>query len=202
MNIAQPKILVIDDLFDEDEALYVELMHQYGEENVHLRKDSKTGLQYINDHLTERLVVLLDYHLGSGSLDGNQVLKKIRRKTSLIFTIIMTAHDLHDIDVDKYVELINNQALAFIKKTDGDDKILQVVAQAVHSLDNRVDCILEEWLNYFPDEERKKPYMTMPNDVTYSIQDIMNEIRMGSDIGKMAEKGIIKSAIDLIVTEE
>lgn len=203
MNLQKPKILVIDDLISDDDPLMVELVEKYGQENVFLKNDSETGIAFIQEHLAERLVVLLDYHLGTGSQNGSQVLKRIRSKTSLIYTIIMTAADLNHIGVENYIDLINNQTMAFVKKAIDDyTKIIDIVGQAVHSLDSRVDCILEEWLGYFPEADRKKPYMTMSDNKNYSLDDIIKEIRMGTDIGKLAEKGIIKSAIDLLTKEE
>lgn len=192
------KVLIIDDNFTENDPLIISLREIFGDENVILKKRSGEGLQYVLDHLTSKLIVLLDLDLGTNEPQGVEVFEKIRDKTSLVYIIIITAQVLSTIPTDDLIKFINNDALAIINNTADTDEIVKLVERAAHQLDTRVDCILEQWIAKRPEEDRQKPYLTTRSDKTYTLDDLIVEIRKETELGKRLEKGILQLAIDLL----
>jgi len=192
------KILIIDDNFTEDEPLVVILKEKYGNENVVLKTSSSEGLQYIMDHLTSKLIVLLDLHFVNDEPSGIDVFKAIREETSLVYVIVMTANPTSSISQNDFIEMVNNNAMAFIESSEDIDKKIALVDKAAHQLDTRVDSVLEQWISKRPNNERKRPYLTTRSGETYSLNDLIIEIRKETNLGKKIEKGIIQLAIDLL----
>ena len=192
------KILIIhDDMLDRD-PLVVMLREVYGNENVLLRKKSSEGIKYIHDNLDNKLIVLLDFDLGEGEPHAPEVLEKIREETSLIYVIIITAKQFSSIPAEAMVNFINNRALGIIQNTADTTDIMNLVGKAAHELDSRIDCILEQWILRRPDDERNKPYLSTRSGKTYSLEQLILEIRQQTDLGKQLEKSILQLAIELL----
>jgi DNA-binding NarL/FixJ family response regulator len=190
------KILIIHDDLSERDPIVVTLQEIYGKENVLLEKRSSEGLKYIHNHLASKLIVLLDFDLGPGEPHAPEVIEKIREETSLVYVIIITAKLLSDISKESLMSFINNDALAMLPATGDTDEILKHVEKAAHSLDTRVDCVLEQWIAKRPKNLREKPYLTTRSGVTYTLDDLIVEIRKETDIGQRLEKGILQLAIE------
>jgi len=200
--IEQVKILIIDDNFTSNDPLIITLKEKLGNDNVILKTSSSEGQQYIIEHLSSKLIVLLDLNFGSGEPSGIEVFEEIRKKTSLIYFIIMTANPLSSIPQKDFVELVNNNAMAFIENSTDIKEMVVLVEKALHQLDTRVDCVLEQWISKRADGEREKPYLTTRSGATYTLNDLIVEIRKGTELGKRMEKGIVQLAIDILTKGE
>ena len=190
------QILIIHDDMSDNDPLIISLKEKYGESNVKLEKKSSKGLRYIHNHLTSKLIVLLDFDLGQGEPHAPEVIEKIRKETSLIYVIIITAKLFSSISHDALIKFINNEALGIIQSTADIKDIVSLVDKAAHELDTRVDCVLEQWIAKRPKEERKKPYLTTRSGQTYTLDELIVEIRKESEIGQRLEKGILQLAIE------
>jgi DNA-binding NtrC family response regulator len=191
-------IIVIDDNLKETDPLLVELKLTFKEAKIVLIKNAKDGLAYILDNLNSKMIVLLDYDLGANELNGTEIFMKIREKTSLLYVIIITAKLIDDISNKELVTYINEDALALIDKTVSLKDKINYVENAVHALDARVDCVLEQWVSNHSEDEQNQPYLTTSSGKTYTLKTILEEIRKDTDFGKDMERKILLLAIDLL----
>jgi len=197
MENSSLKIIVIDDRFKETEALLVHLRLNFKDAQIVLKNSAKDGLNYILDNLDSKMIVLLDYELGAGET-ATQILSKIREKTSLLYVIIITAKLIIEIPNNELAIYINKDALAIIDKTVSLSERIDCVKKAIHSLDMRVDSILEQWVLKHSKYEQEEPYLTTISGKTYTLKEILTEIRQGTDLGKSLERKILLLAIDLL----
>lgn len=198
MNSSPIKIVVMHDDLNEKDPLLVELGGKYGQKNVIFKRKSKEGLDYVLNNLSQKIIVILDLKFKANELSGVEVFEEIRQRTSLIYIIIWTASNLAEVKSENLVKFINNDALAFVHSTEDYTRILQLVEKAAHEMDVRVASVIEQWICSRPKEERNKPYIKYTNGKTYTLSDILNEIRQQSSFGKEVEKNILLLAIDLL----
>ncbi|ASS50379.1 MAG: hypothetical protein A3D31_12490 [Candidatus Fluviicola riflensis] len=192
------KILIINDDMHINDPLIISLKEEYGEENVLLEKKSSEALKYILNNLTSKMIVLLDFDLGVGEPHAPEVIEKIRENTSLIYVIVITAKLFENIPNESLIKFINNDALAMIAATMDTKHILEYVRKAAHQLDVRIDCVLEQWIAKRSQDELEKPYLTTKSGITYTLEDLMVEIRKETPIGQQLEKSILQLAIELL----
>lgn len=196
------KVLVIHDGIKKNDPLIFSLEEKYGVDNVIFEKRSSKGLKYIKEHLTSKIIVLLDFDLGIGEPHAPEVLEEIRKMTSLVYVIVITAKEFSTIPHDALVNFINNEALGIIQNTESINKILELVDKAVHQLDTRVDCVLEQWIANHSKKEKEKPYLTTKSNKVYTLEDLMVEIRKETVLGQQLEKSILQLAIDLLTRQK
>ena len=194
----ETKIIIIDDNLKKNAPLVVELIDRQGIENVLLFNRSNDGLNYILQNLFQRMVIILDWDLGYGEIQGIDIFDNIRAKTALIYIIFNTVKEIDDIPRKQLKRMINNDAMAIVDKTDGYKKTLEFVDKAIHQLDSRLDSVLEQWVNRHSEDERIKPYIATRSGKVYSLNDLLEEIRHRTDIGKDMEKKMIYLTIDLL----
>jgi len=194
-----PEIIVIHDDWTDNTPIIVELREIYGDTNVRFIKESQKGIDYMMSAQTRKTIVLLDYNFKSGEPSGGEVFKKIRERSSLIYVIIVTKSQPKDIRSWDFIEFVNNHALAIANPGDGYTEIIQLVDMARHKLDMRVDVILEEWISDKPVSERDSPYLKIFGAKQYSLNEILDNIRHETDIGKEIEKNILDLAISLVM---
>ena len=192
------QILIIDDLLRDNAPLVVNLREKYGDSNIIRFKQSKEGLDYVKANLSQKMVIILDWEFGKGEMQGIDVFDEIRKETSLIYIIVNTAKALSDISSLDLKKLINNDAMAIVDKTDGYKKTLDFVDKAIHQLDSRLDSVLEQWVNRHSEDERIKPYIATRSGKVYSLNDLLDEIRHQTEMGKDMEKKMIYLTIDLL----
>jgi DNA-binding NtrC family response regulator len=198
MIMANLNIIVIDDNLKETDPLLVQLKLDFKEATVILKTSAKDGLDYILTNLNSKMIVLLDYDLGANEPNGTELFMKIREKTSLLYVIIVTAKLIDEISRSELMTYINKDALAIVDKTVSLTDKIAVVKNAVHSLDVRIDCVLEQWIANHTEDEQNEPYLTTSSGQIYTLKDILNEIRQGTDFGKSMERKILLLAVDLL----
>ena len=198
MSDPKLKIIIIDNTMNETEPLIVELRLTFKDSNIILRKNATDGLQYIMDNLNSKMIVLLDYDLGAGEPTGTDIFLQIREKTALLYVIIITAKLIDEVPNKELAAYINKDALAFVDKTVSVKDRINIVKNAVHSLDTKVDCILEQWIYNHSEKEQNEPYLTTSSGKTHSLLSILEEIRQRTDFGKTIERNILLLAVDLL----
>jgi len=192
------KIVIIHDDLKDNDPLIAELGIKYGVENVKLIQKSKDGLDYVFQNLSQKMVVILDLNFKRGEPSGADVFESIRRETSLVYIIIWTASDLSDVKRDDLVRFINNDALAFQDSTTDYSKMVDLVDKAAHQLDVKVASALEQWISKHTEEEKNKPYVTNREGQTYTLSQILIDIRKQTPFGMEMEKNILILAIDML----
>jgi len=197
----ETKIVYIDDNLPENDPIIVLLREKYGDSNVILKRKSSEGLKVVLDLLPSRIIVLLDLDLGPGQPSGAKVFEEIRNETSLVYVIFVTAKQFDAIPPEDLIHFINNDALAIVNNTEDLEVILNLVEKAYHKLDTRIDCILEQWIAKRPQTEQDQPYLMTKGGKTYTLKDVMIEIRKETDLGKRLKKGILQLAIEMLTNE-
>jgi hypothetical protein len=198
MGNSKLKIIVIDDNIKKTDPLLVHLQLNFKEADVILKDNAQEGLEYILNNLNNKMIVLLDYDLGAGEPNGTKIFLRIREKTALLFVIIITAKLIDDIPNNELVTYINKDALAVIDKTTSLVDKIKLVKEALHALDVRVDCVLEQWIYKHTEEERNEPYLTTSSGKVHTLKSILMEIRQQTEFGKTIERNILLLAIDLL----
>lgn len=191
MHFSDITILIIDDIFLKDDPLVIELEEVYKSVLV---LQSKEGLAFIKKHITEPLIVLLDVNMPH-QLDGHQVLERIREMSFLIPVIIFTAIQEED---EAFSDFINNRAIAFIKKDDSIEHIMKVVKKVAIELNTQVDRVIEQWIIKQPSTEKNKPYIALANGKVYSLNQLLKEIRLQTEVGKQMASNMLNLTIDLL----
>jgi DNA-binding NtrC family response regulator len=198
MEDSKLNIIVIDDNLKKTDPLLVQLQLNFKDANVILKDNAKEGLEYILDNLNNKMIVLLDYDLGAGEPNGTEIFLRIREQTALLYVIIITAKLIDNIPNGELVTYINKDALAVIDKTISlEDKII-LIKKAIHALDVKVDCILEQWIANHSEDEQNEPYLTTTSGDEFTLKKILNEIRQQTDFGRKMERNIMMLTVDLL----
>lgn len=192
------EIVIIDDSFEMFDPLVVELREHFPAANVTIKNNPDEGLKFVLANLSRKIIVLLDYNFKTGQPKGHDILLKIREATSLVYVIIMTAKQFSTIPHTELVDFVNNDALAVVQNTVDTAEILKLVSKAAQQLSVRVDCVLEQWISNHSEDKQNESYLTTSTGKTYTLKDILKEIRQQSDFGKKMERNIIMLAIDLL----
>ncbi len=192
-----PKIIIIDDDYKPEQPIIVKLKENFGDDNVLLFNQSKDGLQYILKNLSGRIILILDWNLDNQT-KGIDIFKKIQEKTSLIYTIFVSAVQVSNIPNEDLIELINNHAFSFIQKGSSYLKIFEKVIEVSHLLQTRLDCAIEEWISLHSPKEKDKPYLTTRSGKVYTLNDLLYQIRTQTEFGMTMERNILQLTIDLL----
>jgi DNA-binding NtrC family response regulator len=192
------EIVIIDDSFDMFDPLVIELKEYFPEANVTVKNNPDEGLNFVLANLSKKIIVLLDYNFKTGQPKGHDILLKIREKTSLVYVIIMTAKQFSTIPHEELVDFVNNDALAVVQNTVDMTEILKLVSKASQQLNVRVDCVLEQWISNHSEDEQNEPYLTTTLGETFTLKDILKEIRQQTDFGRKMERNIMMLAVDLL----
>lgn len=103
-----------------------------------------------------------------------------------------------DEDKETFADLINNKAYAFLNKNASSDEIITKLQKAYNDINNDISIALEEWITSHSDEQKEKPYMVTAEGKRLSLNEILHEIRVQSDIGINFSKNLSKLTIDLL----
>jgi hypothetical protein len=191
-------IIIDDDPEMESRPLYEELVDKYGKENLVWKENPNEGLTYVEENLTQKTIIILDYDFGSKRANGLQLFQELQKKSALLYIILNTAKIIDDIPHAELKSFINNHIMALVDKTDGYKETLRQVEYAIGYLNNRVDCILEEWIIRHDFFTREKPYIKNEKGENISLNDVLNEIRKDTEFGRKMSSNIISTAISLL----
>ncbi len=185
-------IIIIDDNLQDDDPLIVELGIIY--QDIKLFQHSQKGVNFILENLTKRMIVVLDINLGTGEINGHEVLNLVRQQTKLIPIIIWSAKD--SFNVQDMSDFINNNAMFFVSQTSSSKEILTRISEANKLLKLDVATAIEEWLELQGNKEQSM--IAHGNGNTYSVSDLINEIRQQTDVGQEIQENMLKLTIDLL----
>ena len=198
MEISPTKIVVIHDDMDENYPLIVMLRDKYTDNNVLLFKHSQEGLSYVLDNLGKKMVVLLDKNFkDKNDISGLKVFEKIREKTVLVNIVLISANSISDFTEYELKILINKDLFKLEKFTNDYNSIIDLIDEAVSSIDIRVDAAIEDWL-MANNLENDKPIL-ITESKKYTLKEILYEIRTNTDIGRNFVKKVNNLTIELIM---
>lgn len=160
-------------------------LQQDAEMNVF--QDPRHGLQYVLDNLNSKMIVFLDYKFDGYGLQGINVLKQIRERTSLLYIVMMSANSISQFTATDVIEMINEDYIWFFDRNNGTMQEASILIDRIKHLWNvRFDCILEQWLVRHPEDNAKEAYSELGGK-TYTWEDILKELRQQTPVGKAFE---------------
>ena len=151
--------------------------------------DPQEGLDFVLENLNSRMIVFLDCKFDGYGLQGINVLKKIREKTSLLYIVMMSANAISQISGLDIIEMINEDFIWFFDRNNGTVKDACNLIDRIKNLwTTRFDCVLEQWLVRHPEDNGKEAYSEAAAGKSYTWDDILRELRLQTPVGKSFEQ--------------
>lgn len=187
-------IFVDDDIKFKDDPIIEETKEVF--ERVDFFENSNDAMGYIQANLNSKLIVVLDLAFTSNMPDGHETLEKIRELTYLVPVIIWSGCEE---EKEKFVDLIKNRAFAYIKKSASINDLMDTIMGAYNNMNSDINYAIEEWIKVHPHDAMNKPFFTSSDDNTYTLSDILKEIRLQTPFGIDISQKINKLTIDLLM---
>jgi len=178
-------IIIVDDTMGENDPFVVNLKLDYGSEaKITYFENVSPAMDFIDMHMSERMIVFMDCKFGS-VWEGIDAVIKLRKKTALVYVVMMSANPINQLKTDDLASLINTENIFFIKNTDEDGAKEKI--ERIRSIwKSRFDCILERWLTRHPEISDVEAFSQ--SGKKYTWKDILSEIRMQTPVGKAMEQ--------------
>lgn len=196
MRLTKPKIIVVDDNVKETDPLLVDLRELYGE--VRLFSDTPATIEYIKKNLESRMIVLLDirFAMEYEQDNGFMTLAAIRKLSDLIPVILWSGLD--KIEKKNIQDSITEHVFAFLEQGVGASKeIIQTIQAAEAEQNLQVGTAIEEWICQQPKElQNEEPYIVTTSGISYTLKQVLKEIRLRTEFGRGIEKSILKLTIN------
>lgn len=178
-------IIIVDDTMGKMDPFIINMEINYAADAVITYFDNvEDAMTFMDDHMSERMIIFMDCKFGS-VWQGIDAVIDIRKKTALIYVVMMSANPMNQLKSDDLIKLINTENIFFIKNTDEDGAKEKI--EKIRSIwKSRFDCILERWLIRHPEIADKEAYSTV--EKKYTWKDILSELRMQTQAGKAMEQ--------------
>ncbi|GHU01781.1 hypothetical protein FACS1894147_02300 [Spirochaetia bacterium] len=188
-------LIVIDDYDLQDEPWVRDVREEFPSFEITFCMNEEEALKCITEKIEscQLIIVILDLDF-FGKMSGVKILQAIREKTYLIPVIVFSGIDE---TLEQVHDLINLHARAFIRKSNPEE-IVKALEDAVSLLKTNVASALEEWIMTNPKERRDVPYLSTSTGQTYTLDDVLIEIRRDTVIGKEFSQKLLKLTVDLI----
>ncbi len=190
------KIVIIDDQLVDEDPLIIELETEFNT-TVKLLNTPKEGIEYVENHIDEIMVILLDYRFSTGEPNGSWVIQKIREKSKIIPIILMTVQGDKIKDYDVF---INNHIFAFTKG--GTEGTIEKVHLAKEYWEQTIAGAFEEWVNSKEKSKRDVPYLLTLDNKSFSLNDLLKEVMLQTDLGQETLKDLKMAVIDLLIRKK
>lgn len=192
-------IIVVDDTMGEKDPFVVELKLDFQQEaKVEYFNDVDRAMSFVDAHMSERMILIMDCRFGS-VWQGIDAVMKLREKTALIYVIMISANNVSQLSNADITSLINTDNIFFIKNTDIDGA-KERVNQIKSLWDSRFDCVLEQWLLRHQKENDKVVYQKGQSGYTWS--QLLNEVRLQTPVGRDFERVMNQYCISRFKQEE
>lgn len=183
------KIVFIDDNMKEglDNPFVRSIGKLQKDADLSVFTDPSEGLNYILDNLNNQMIVFLDCKFDGYGLQGINVLKKIRERTSLLYIVMMSANAISQIPGLDIIEMINEDYIWFFDRNNGTfNNANELINQIKRLWRTRFDCILEAWILRHPEDARKYAYREVGGK-SFTWAEMLNELRQQTPAGKVFE---------------
>ena len=159
------------------------------------------GRSYVLENLNSRMIVFLDCRFDGYGLQGINLLKQIREKTSLLYIVMMSANNLGQIAGVDLVEMINQDYIWFLDRNNSTVQDACKLIDTISALwDSRFDCVLEHWLIRHQEDKEKVVYSQ--NNKVYTWGQLLDEVRKQTEVGKDFERVMNQYCISKFKLEE
>lgn len=149
--------------------------------------DPEEGLKFVLDNMNNRMIVFVDCRFDGYGLQGINLLKQIREKTSLLYIVMMSANNLSQIASVDLVEMINQDFIWFLDRNNSTFHDACALIDTIATLwDSRFDCVLEQWL--IRHQEDKDKVVFNQNNNAYTWKQLLSEVRLQTEVGKDFER--------------
>lgn len=185
------RIIYIDDNIDDLHHLVLSLRDEGFE--VRVINDSKNALEYIKNQFYD--IVLLDLDMGHKSMSGNQLFNEIRKVSKKVPVVIISGVIKRQQNED-FLEFINNEAKAIFSRTEDNKKIVAKIKEIRDDLNISTGSALEDWLE--KNQNLDAVLLLTKDGKSYTAKEILDEIKMRTDLGRKFERDLNKLTIDLI----
>ena len=149
--------------------------------------DPEEGLKFVLDNMNSRMIVFVDCRFDGYGLQGINLLKQIREKTSLLYIVMMSANNLSQIASVDLVEMINQDFIWFLDRNNSTFHDACALIDTIATLwDSRFDCVLEQWL--IRHQEDKDKVVFNQNNNAYTWEQLLSEVRLQTEAGKDFER--------------
>lgn len=178
-------IIIVDDTMGKMDPFVINMKINYAADAVISYFDNvEDAMTFVDNHMAERMIIFMDCKFGS-IWQGIDAVIDIRKKTALIYVVMMSANPMSQLKSDDLIKLINTENIFFIKNTD-EDGAKEKIEKICSIWKSRFDCILERWLIRHPEIADKEAYSTV--EKKYTWKDILSELRMQTPAGKAMEQ--------------
>lgn len=185
------KIVFIDDNLTETEPLVQNIRKNYkGADYNNIFKNPDEGLAYVLSNLDNKMIVFIDWNFSGNKKRGIDLLKEIRKKTSLLYIVMMSANQLPtDMPLDSIIEMMNEDNFFYLDRSNNNFLVVKSIIDKIQAnWETKFDCILEQWLIRHPEDNNKEAFTEAATGKVYTWTDILSELRRQTAIGKSFEQ--------------
>ena len=185
------KIVIIDDNMSEKEPFVQNIRKHYQDADCnHVFQNPDKGLEYVLKNLDSKMIVFIDWNFSGHHKKGIDLLKEIRKKTSLLYIVRMSANQLRsDIPLESIVEMMNEENFFYLDRSNGDfDSVISIINKVRSQWSTKFDCVLEQWLIRHPEDNNKEAFSEVSTGKTFTWSDILGELRQQTRTGKDFEQ--------------
>lgn len=178
-------IIIVDDTMGEKDPFVINLKLDYSKDAlITYFENVESAMEFVDNHMSERMIIFMDCKFGS-VWQGIDAVLDLRKKTALIYVVMMSANPMNQLKSTDLAALINTENIYFIKNTDEDGAIEKI--EKIRTIwKSRFDCILERWLIRHPEISDCEAFSQ--SGKKYTWKDILYEIRMQTPVGKAMEQ--------------
>lgn len=185
------KIVTIDDNMTVKEPFVQNLRKHYKDADCsHVFQKPDEGLKFVLDNLNSKMIVFIDWNFSGCKQKGIDLLKEIRKKTSLLYIVMMSANQLRtDIPLEAIIEMMNEENFFYLDRSNSDfETTISIVDKIRSQWTTKFDCVLEQWLVRHPEDNVKEAFSEASTGKTYTWADILVELRQQTPVGKSFEQ--------------
>ena len=195
MSKRKTTILVVeDDRTLQNNAFVIEVRTVF--EDIIFKENANDALSFVKGNLETKIIILLDLAFPANQMQGIKFLEKLRTLSKLIPVVVWSGKDsIADTD---YQKMINDSTFAFLSKSASSEEIIESLCKADDYLNSQIDTAVESWFENHTEEEKNKPFLTTADENSYSMNDLLKEIRMQTAFGQSIALDINKLTLDLL----
>lgn len=191
-------LIIDDDLKLNNDALVWELQEKFGLDNVFFMPKPSEALNFIKENLDKNIIVLLDIQFPDNEMNGHNILSEIRKLSELIPVILWSGITERD---ETFSDFINNNAFGFLSKSATSEEMLSMIEKAENYFKTNLDNTIEDWIIQ-KDEDKDKPVYFTSDGKSYTLNEILYQIRTQTDVGKSFAKKLNELTIDLLLRKK
>ena len=180
-------------IVDETEInQYKNLTDNFEKESIKWKSNPIDALEYLKENLDKKTIVVVSY--GSTINNNLEVIEKLKNLSTLLYIIIYVDEELTQLSKEDLKLIVNNNVKAIVFKP---ESIVEAIKQGFNELRRNVDTCIEEWITALEKQERiEKSIKSSKN--SWSLDDILYQVRHRTKEGIEVENNIITLTIDLI----